>query len=308
VTPPEHDEAAVRSGIVAGVVCFTLWGLLTVYWKQITRFDPFELVGWRIVSSATIMAIVLTVTRRWPRLKPVIRDRRLLGRVVLAALLLATNWTTYVWAVVHGHVIDTALGYFLGPLGTIAIGVWLFGEPLRRLQKVAVGFAVAAVVVLTAGYGRFPVVAVLLATSWMLYGILKRQVPLNPIESMSAESFIALVPAIVTVIALTGNDGSVAATAGTREALMVAGTGIVTVVPLMLFAWSAQRVPFTLLGPMQYVIPSINFLLGWAVYHEEMTSSRLAGFALVWAGLVLITVDTVHDRRTAGLSTVPAVR
>jgi chloramphenicol-sensitive protein RarD len=308
VTPPEHDAAAVRSGIVAGVVCFTLWGLLTVYWKQLTRFDPLELVGWRIVSSATIMAVVLTVTRRWPRLKPVLRDRRLLGRVVLAALLLATNWTTYVWAVVHGHIIDTALGYFLGPLGTIAIGVWLFGEPLRRLQKVAVGFAVAAVVVLTAGYGRFPVVAVLLATSWMLYGILKRQVPLNPIESMSAESFIALVPAIVTVIALTGNDGSVVATADTREVLMVAGTGIVTVVPLMLFAWSAQRVPFTLLGPMQYVIPSINFLLGWAVYHEEMSPSRLAGFALVWAGLVLITVDTVHDRRTAGLSTVPAVR
>jgi chloramphenicol-sensitive protein RarD len=167
---------------------------------------------------------------------------------------------------------------------------------------------VAAVVVITAGYGRFPVVAVLLATSWMLYGILKRQVPLNPIESMSAESFIALVPAIVTVIALTGSDGSVVAAAGTREALMVAGTGIVTVVPLMLFAWSAQRVPFTLLGPMQYVIPSINFLLGWAVYHEEMSPSRLAGFALVWAGLVLITIDTVHDRRTAGLSTVPAVR
>jgi len=308
VTPPEHDEAAVRSGIVAGLACFTLWGLLTVYWKQLTRFDPFELVGWRIVSAAVIMAIVLTVTRRWPLLLPVVRDRRLLGRVVLAALLLATNWTTYVWAVVHGHVIDTALGYFLGPLGTIAIGVWLFGEPLRRLQKIAVGFAVAAVVVLTAGYGRFPVVAVLLATSWMLYGILKRQVPLAPVESMSAESFIALVPAIVTVIALTGNDGSVASTATTGQALMVAGTGIVTVVPLMLFAWSAQRVPFTLLGPMQYVIPSINFLLGWAVYHEEMTPSRLAGFALVWAGLVLITVDTVHDRRTAGLSTVPAVR
>lgn len=308
MTPPEHDEAAVRSGIVAGVACFTLWGALTVYWKQLTHFDPFELVGWRIVSAATVMSIVLTVTRRWPRLRPVVRDRRLLSRVVLAAMLLATNWTTYVWAVVHGHVIDTALGYFLGPLGTIAVGVWLFGEPLRRLQKVAVAFAVAAVGVLTAGYGRFPVVAVLLATSWMLYGILKRQVPLNPIESMSAESFIALVPAIVTVIALTGHDGSVAATADTREVLMVAGTGIVTVVPLMLFAWSAQRVPFTLLGPMQYIIPSINFLLGWAVYHEEMTPSRLAGFALVWAGLVLITVDTVHDRRATGLSTVPAVR
>jgi chloramphenicol-sensitive protein RarD len=110
----------------------------------------------------------------------------------------------------------------------------------------------------------------------------------------------------VTVIALTGNDGSVVATADPREVLMVAGTGVVTVVPLMLFAWSAQRVPFTLLGPMQYVIPSINFLLGWAVYHEEMTSSRLAGFALVWAGLVLITVDTVHDRRSAGPIALPS--
>lgn len=298
-----QNDAALRSGILAGLTTFTAWGLLTLYWKQLVSFNPFELVGWRIVSASAIMLVVVSVTGRWPRLRSVVHDRNLLLRVLFAALLLAVNWTTYVWAVVNDHVLDTALGYFLGPLGTIAIGVLAFGEQLRRIQQVAVALATAAVVVLTVGYGRFPVVAVLLATSWMLYGVMKKQVPLSPIESMAAEAFVLVVPAIVVVTAYAGRADSVPATASALDGLLVAFTGVATVIPLMLFAYSALRVPLTLLGPMQYLIPTINFLIGWLVYHEELVASRWVGFLLVWAALVLITVDTVRTQRVRGQST-----
>lgn len=298
------NDAAVRNGILAGVTTFTAWGLLTLYWKQLVSYNPFELVGWRIVTASAIMVVIVSVTRRWPRLRMIVRDRSLLLRVLCAALLLAVNWTTYVWAVVNGHVLDTALGYFLGPLGTIAIGVLAFGEQLRRVQQVAVALAAAAVVVLTVGYGRFPVVAVLLATSWMLYGVLKKQVPLSPVESMAAEAFVLVVPAIVIVTAYAGRADSVPASASALDGLLVALTGVATVIPLMLFAYAAPRVPLTVLGPMQYLIPTINFLIGWLVYHEEMAASRWVGFLLVWAALVLITVDTVRTQRIRGLSTV----
>lgn len=298
-------EAAFRSGVAAGVTAFVAWGLLTLYWKQLTAFDPFELVGWRIVSASVVMAVIVSLTRRWGVLRGVVRDPRLLLRVLTASLLLAVNWTTYVWAVVNGHVLDTALGYFLGPLGTIGIGVVFFGESLRSLQRLAVGFGAAAVLVLTIGYGRFPVVAVVLATSWMLYGVMKKQVPLAPVDSMAAEAFLLVVPATALVIVLAGRPGSVPATASALDGTLVAFTGVATVVPLMLFAWAAPRVPLTLLGPMGYLIPTINFLIGWLVYHESMVTSRWIGFLLVWVALVLITIDTVRTQRARGLSSAP---
>jgi chloramphenicol-sensitive protein RarD len=161
-----HDDAQqLRSGIIAGLAAYLTWGALTLYWKQLHEFNPFELVGWRIISASLIMASILTVTGRWARLRPVLQSRALLGRVVLAALLLTVNWCTYVFAVVNDHVIETALGYFMSPLGTMAVGVLVFHERLSRMQRIAVALAVIAVVLLTITYGRFPVIALLLARS-----------------------------------------------------------------------------------------------------------------------------------------------
>lgn len=296
------DEQRLRSGVVAGLTAYLVWGALTLYWKLLTDFDAFELVGWRVISASAVMAIVLTATHRWALLRPVLRDRALLRRVVMAALLLTCNWCSYVWAVVHGHVIETALGYFLSPLGTIAVGVLVFHEHVSRLQRIAIGLAVLAVVVLGVGYGKVPWIALLLAGSWSMYGWLKREVPLTPLDSMAAESFVVLVPAIVVATALAGASDSIPSSASAGQFVLVALTGVATVVPLTLFGWAAQRVPFTLLGPMQYLIPTINFFLGWLRYHEALPAERVVGFALVWVGLVLITVDTVRVRRSAGRS------
>ena len=297
MSPNGRSDEQLRSGLVAGLTAYLVWGALTVYWKQLTDFEPFELVGWRVMSASVIMATVLTVTRRWPHLRPVLRDRRLLARVALAAALLTCNWCAYVYAVVNGHVIETALGYFMAPLGTIAVGVLVFKETLHPLQRYAVGLAMAAVVVLTVSYGRVPWVALILASSWSLYGWLKKQVPLTPLESMAAESFVVVVPAIVVVTALAGSARSIPSTASTGQLVLIALTGVATVVPLMLFAWAAQRVPLTVLGPMQYLIPTINFFLGWLAYGEALPVWRVVGFALVWSGLALVTIDTVRRGR-----------
>jgi chloramphenicol-sensitive protein RarD len=299
----EPHDARLRSGLVAGLTAYLLWGALTLYWKLLTDFDAFELVGWRIASAALIMAAVLTASRRWVHLRPVLRDRRLLGRVTLAAVLLTCNWSAYVYAVVHDRVIETALGYFMAPLGTMAVGIVVFHEPVRRLQRVAIVLGVASVVLLSVTYGQVPWAAVVLATTWSLYGWLKKEVPLTPLESMAAESFVVLLPAVVVASVFAGRAGSIPSTASAGELVLVLLTGVATVVPLMLFAWAAPRVPLTVLGPMQYLIPTINFLLGWLVFHEELTLWRVIGFVLVWIGLVLVTVDTVARARSVSAPT-----
>ena len=188
-----------RAGITVGTVTYLVWGLLTVYWKQLTGFDAFELIGWRVSLGAITMAIGLTITRRWGNLRPLRTDRALVRNTAAAALLLTVNWTSYVWAVVHGHVLETALGYFIAPIGTVLVGVLVLREPLVAAQRVALALAVAAVLVLSLSYGEVPVIALLLAVSWVVYGYLKKKVPLGPVESMAAESFVLAVPAVAAV-------------------------------------------------------------------------------------------------------------
>ena len=292
---PEHPEQ--RAGIIAGATTYLVWGLLTIFWKQLRHFNAFELIGWRIAASAALMTIALTATRRWGRLAALRHDRRLLARVVAAAVLLSINWTAYVWAVVHGHVLEAALGYFIAPLGTVAVGVLVLHEPLRIAQRIALGLAAAAVVVLTISNGGVPWIALAMATTWTGYGYLKKQIPLSPLESMAAESFILIVPAATFAILLAGRASSIPNSASGAELTYAVLTGVATVGPLMLFAYAAQRVPLTIIGPMQYIVPSINFLIGWLLYDEALPPLRIVGFALVWTGLAIMTTDSVRRAR-----------
>lgn len=286
-----------QRGIFAGVAAYLVWGALTLYWRHLHGFDAIELIGWRVICSAVLMAAVLTTTHRWQHLRPLLVDRRLLGSVVLCALFLTANWTTYVWAVVHDHVIETALGYFLAPLGTMAVGVVVLHERLNRVQQFVFGLALVAVVVLTFSYGRVPWIALILASTWVVYGYLKKHVPLTPVESMAAESFIVLGPAVIVAIVLGGGATSIPHTATTAQLVLVLCSGLATIVPLTLFAYAAQRVPLTVIGPLNYIVPTINFCLGWLVFHEALPPSRVVGFALVWVGLVIATADAARRSR-----------
>lgn len=286
-----------RQGVVAGVAAYLIWGALTLYWRHLHSFDAIELIGWRVICSAILMAGVLSVTHRWQHLRPVLNDRRLLGSVMLCALFLAANWTTYVWAVVHDHVIETALGYFLSPLGTMALGVVMLHEKLTRVQQFVFVLALVAVGILTFSYGRVPWLALVIATSWVVYGYLKKHVPLTPVESMAAESFVVLGPAVLAVLAFAGRTNSIPHTATTAQFVLVLCSGLATIVPLTLFAFAAQRVPLTIIGPLNYIVPTINFCLGWLVFHESLPTSRVVGFALVWAGLAIATIDAARRAR-----------
>ena len=293
-----HDaDAATRRGVRVGAAAFLIWGFLTVYWKQLDAFGAVELIGWRMLFASLLMFGVVTVRRTWPALSAAFGDGAVRRRLALAAILLSGNWTSYVWAVVNDRVIETALGYFMAPLATMAIGVVVLNETPTRPQRLAFACAAIAVVILTVSYGRPPWIALVLAGTWSLYGLNKRRVPLSAVESLAGETFILLGPAVALLVAVSGQSGSVVSSATAGDWLLVAGTGVITAVPLMLFASAAKSIPFTLLGPLNLLVPVINFGLGWAVYGEPMPWDRVLGFAFVWIALAAVMWDRVADAR-----------
>jgi chloramphenicol-sensitive protein RarD len=299
-----HDEAQSRSvGIALGFTAYVLWGLLTLYWKVLKEFDPFELIGWRIASSVVILAAVVVFAGRTKTLLAALRNTSLMGRIAVASALLTANWTLYVWAVVNEHVIETALGYFIAPLFTILIGVIVLRERLRTNLKVAVGFAVAGLSVLTISYGRIPWVAISIAGTWSIYGYLKKKVPLKPLESLTAEVLVIAIPAIGYVVATWSRPDSIANNANVLEVVFALLTGVITAVPLLLFAGASQRTPLTILGPMQYLVPTINFVIGWAIFGEAVSGTRFAGFALIWVCLGFVIADVLATQRNVRLAT-----
>ena len=299
--PTQHDASRriAQSGVFLGFGAYVIWGLVTIFWKHLKSFDSFELIGWRITTSAILLVAYMTATKRMKPLLTTMRDPRTLVRLIVASILLTINWTTYVWAVVNGHVIEAALGYFIAPLSTMVLGVFVLHEKLRRSQMVAVCFALCGVAVLTIEYGRVPWIALTIASSWTFYGYLKKQVQLPPLESMTGEVIVAFIPALIYIAMCWNYTNSVSNTASSTQWLLIALTGFITTVPLLLFAAASQRIPLTLIGPMQYINPTINFLLGWLLYDEEITTTKVAGFALIWICLAIVLLDLFIWQRRA---------
>ena len=301
-------EAEQIKGVRAAVIAFGLWGLLTLYWKQLTGLDALELIGWRVMSASVLMAILVSVTGRWAPVISALRTRTVVSRICLASVLLAVNWTTFVWAIVNDRVIETALGYFLAPLGTMALGVLVLGERLTPLKRASIVLILTAVVVMTASYERIPWVALVLAGTWSWYGLTKRQVPLDPVASLSSELFVLAVPATALVISSFFYTGGIPDQASGADWPLLVGTGAITATPLLLFAFAARRVPFTLLGPINYLVPIINLLLGWLVFDEQLPADRVVGFVLVWVALMLVTVDTARQYSSRPANSIVGVR
>ena len=306
MSEPTRTTRTVQRGVQLGVAAYLLWGFLTIYWKQLQGFDAFELIAWRMTCAGVVMAVIVTVRRTWPTIVAALRHGPTALRLVMASLLLTVNWGGYVWAVTNDRVIETALGYFIAPLATMAIGVFVLHEEPTRAQRVAFALAAVAVVILTISYGRPPWIALLLAVTWSLYGLAKRRVPLGAVDSLAGETFVLFVPAVLAVVAFSTRADSIAQTADTADWILVFGTGMVTAVPLMLFAAAAQSIPFTLLGPLNLLVPLINFGLGWLLYDEPVPLDRFIGFAVVWVALLVVMWDRVAmHRRQLGPEPVP---
>ncbi|MEL6890860.1 MAG: EamA family transporter, partial [Actinomycetota bacterium] len=195
-----------RRGVLVGTGAYLLWGFLTVYWKQLAAFDAVELVGWRMTTASVVMVVIILLRGHGALLRRAVSSPAVAVNLVVAALLLATNWGSYVWAVVNDRVIETALGYFIAPLATVAIGVLVLGETPTRSQRVAFALAFVAVVILTVSYGRPPWIALVLAGTWSCYGLAKRRVALDPVDSLAGETFVLAAPAVALLLVIGGGD------------------------------------------------------------------------------------------------------
>jgi chloramphenicol-sensitive protein RarD len=301
VTNPYPEQVTdIRRGTTYGVAAYFLWGLFPLYWRLLEPASSVEIVAHRIVWSLLVVLAILAVTRDWAWLRAFRGDRASQWRLTLAAVLISANWCLYIYGVNSDHVVETSLGYFINPLVTVLIGVLVLHERLNRWQWVAVGLGGLAVLVLTVDYGRPPWIALGLAFSFAAYGLLKKQIGprVGAVASLTVETAVMFLPALALLVALEVRGQGHFGHEGVGHAALLASAGVATAVPLLFFAAAASRVPLTILGLLQYFAPVLQFLTGVLIFREPMPASRLAGFALVWAALVVLTFDGLRGRRT----------
>ncbi len=289
-------------GLGFAIGAYGLWGFLPVYFLLLVPAGPFEIVAARILFSLVFCAILLTVTRGWASVASIVRDRRLLLTIGLAGALIYVNWQVYLLAVLTGHVLEGALGYFINPIVTVLLGVLVLRERLNPAQWTAIGISVVAVLVLAIGYGQFPWISLALAFSFGLYGLIKKRIGprVDAVSGLSLETA-WLVPVAVAqlwIVATLTSDGLTFGTAGAFHAVVMALTGVITAVPLLLFAAAARRLPLVTLGIVQYLAPLLQFVFGAFILHEALPPERWVGFGLVWLALVILTVDMVTTARS----------
>ena len=286
-----------RRGLLLGAGAYTLWGVFPLYWRLLEPAGAVEILAQRIVWSALVMVVVVLLWRRADRVRAILRDRRTALLLTLAAVTISSNWVTYIWGVNNGRVVETSLGYYINPLVTVLMGVLLLGERLRALQWAAMALAGVAVVVLTVDYGRPPWVALVLAFSFGTYGLAKKQADVEAVESLTFETLLIAPLALAWIAWLGATGGSTFGTEGAGRALLFTTTGVVTAVPLLLFGAAAIRVSMVSLGLLQYLAPTIQFVLGVTVFAEEMSMGRWVGFGLVWVALAVFTVEALNHHR-----------
>ncbi|SDO34399.1 EamA family transporter RarD [Actinacidiphila guanduensis] len=286
-----------RAGLGYGFVAYGLWGLFPLYWPLLEPAGAMEILAHRMVWSLGVALVALLTVRRWARLAELVRQPRRMVLVAGAATAVTVNWGVYIWAVNSGHVVESALGYFVNPLVTIALGVLVLHERLRPVQWAAVGIGCLSVLVLTLGYGRLPWIALTLAFSFGGYGLIKKKVGLGGLEALGAEASVQFLPALVFLVVIGARGKETFTHHGPGHAALLAACGLVTAVPLIFFGMAANRLPLSTIGLMQYLTPVSQFLIGVLHFHESMPADRWAGFFLVWAALAVLTWDALRTAR-----------
>jgi chloramphenicol-sensitive protein RarD len=298
---PEPTAPVLKtgSGLAFAFAAYGLWGILPVFFLLLVPAGAVEIVAWRIVLSLVFCALLITVTRGWPRFLALLRDRRTTLILGAAGVLIVVNWVTFVFATVTGHVVEASLGYFTNPIVTVLLGVIVLKERLRVLQWVAIGISGIAVLVLALNYGQFPWIALLLAFSFGTYSLVKKQVGgrVDAISGLSIETA-WIAPAAVIALVVTGlTGGIVTGTQGPLHTTLMMCVGVVTAIPLLFFASAARRLPLTYIGLVQYITPIMQFVLGVAVFHEDMPFARWVGFGIIWVALIVLSIDMVRAGR-----------
>ena len=290
------SDAEQRRGMLYGLAAYAMWGIFPLYWPLLKPATAPEILAHRVLWSLLTVTLLIIRTEGFAWLRTI--DCRRLGLVTLASVLIGVNWMTYIWAVNSAHVVETALGYFINPLVTVLLGVAVLRERLRPAQRVALVLSGIAVVGLAIDYGHLPWIALTLAVSFALYGLVKKRAGVNALQSLFIETVALALPAFFYVASI---GAGTLRTAGLPHALLLASTGVVTAIPLLCFGAAANRIPLVLIGILQYVSPTLQFVCGVAIQHEAMPASRWLGFGIVWTGLAILALDGVLAlRATAG--------
>lgn len=286
----------MKKGVLLAIGAYGLWGLFPMYWKQLQQVPATEIIGHRIVWSLVFAFGVVVFKKRLTVMVRTIRDPRMVLIYGIAAGVLAVNWTTYVWGINAGYVVEASLGYFINPLVSVLLGVLFFRERLRVLQWAAIGLAATGVAYLTVRHGSLPWIALVLAFSFGTYGLIKKSAPLESLEGLSLELCLLFIPAAVYLMHLESTGAGTFGHAGFSSILLALG-GIVTATPLLMFAGAARRIPLSMVGILQYIAPTLQFSIGVWVYGEEFSRTRFTGFCFIWAALMIYTVEGLYAHR-----------
>jgi len=287
----------MNKGILAGIGAYILWGLFPIYWRLLEGVPAIEILVHRMVWSMLFVAAILTIKKDWHWLRGAVHNRRMMLTYTLAAILLSINWFTYIWAVNAGFVVEASLGYFINPLVNILLGVIFLGEKLRSGQVAAVILAVLGVVYLTVSYGSLPWISLILAFTFGMYGLIKKTAPLESMHGFSLETLVLFLPALGYLIYREASGVGAFVHEGGGVTLLLILAGPVTSIPLLLFGYSARRIPLSMLGFIQYIAPTLQFMLGVFVYAEPFPPARLVGFSIIWLALLIYSLESVSYNR-----------
>ena len=285
-----------RTGLIYGLGAYLLWGLLPLYWKLVEEAGAFEILAHRGIWSLVVCLFLLTVRKQIKSAYQMVKARRTLALLFLASGVLMLNWGVFIWAVTVDRVVDAALGYYITPLINVSLGVFLLHERLRILQKVAVSLAAIGVLVLTLGYGAVPWVALVLSTSWACYSLIKKKLHLGALETLTMEALFAFIPNLIYLIAIE-RAGTAVFGKDTGLSILLLGAGFATVAPLLLFNGSTTRLPLSTVGLLQYITPTMMFVIGVFINNEDMAPAKLLGFAFIWSALAFLSRDLIKSNR-----------
>jgi chloramphenicol-sensitive protein RarD len=306
------NQDQTRLGYLYGFGAYALWGFFPAYFKLLRPSTALEILAHRIAWSTLAMIVLIAVLRHWRRIATLRHEPKRLAGVALAAVLIAINWGTYIYAVNINRVVETSLGYFITPLVVILLGVFVLRERLRGLQWAAVGVGTVAVLVLTIDYGHPPWYALVLAASFGLYGLVKKKLGLPAVDGFFVESAVLTIPALAMLIWLGNTGQSTYTSLSAGHTLLLTSAGVVTAVPLLMFAGAANRIPLSDLGVLQYIAPILQLALGVFMFHEPMPAAQLVGFGIVWLALAIFTWDSIRQshrtRAKIAAAAEPAIR
>ncbi|KPF92299.1 hypothetical protein IP81_09265 [Novosphingobium sp. AAP83] len=288
---------AIRQGLAAALAAYIVWGLLPLYFYALTDVPPHELVGWRVVFTIPVCFGIIWARGQATELRAAFADLRLLGQLLISALLIGSNWLIFLIAIKSGHVLATSLGYYINPLLNVLLGTMLLGERLTKPQWMAVALAGMGIALLLAGAIETLVVALSLAITFTAYGYVRKHTQVSAVNGLTIETTLLLAPAVIILVFAANSAEGMSLLRGGQTAALIAGAGLATAVPLMLFATAARALPLSTLGFVQFISPTISFLLGVTVFGEELDKTRMACFTLIWAAIALYSWDMLRRSR-----------